>query len=261
MRHQIAGFKKARIQFAPPEQIVKLQLKATTPLEKKESYKHALPHFQQPGQAYFVTWCLKDAVPKKALKRYADELEHLGAAISGCGDFQSPDLRNAIENRVTQTEKLREQYYALRKKYIKAYDDLLDAERNPKVNLSNPGNTKIIIEAIQFWEGKKLSNLAWSIMPNHVHWVFQLLEKDEESKPVYLQDILQSVKRNTANRINKAEARTGNLWQKESFDTTIRDEKHMYYAIEYTLNNPVSAGLVKDRKDWLGNGCDGCGDF
>jgi len=95
-------------------------------------------------------------------------------------------------------------------------------------------------------------------MPNHVHWVLELLEKDKEGNPIYLQDILQSVKRHTANRINKAEGRTGNLWQKESFDTTIRDEKHMYYAIEYTLNNPVSAGLVKDRKDWPGSGC---GDF
>ena len=101
------------------------------------------------------------------------------------------------------------QYYSLRKRYIKAYDDLLDAERNIIVNLSKPGNTKIIAEAIQFWDGKKLSNHAFSIMPNHLHWVFQLLEKDEEGKPVYLQDVLQSVKRHTANRINKAEGRTG----------------------------------------------------
>ena len=230
-------------------------------MEKKESYKHALPHFQQPGQAYFVTWCLKDAVPKKAMKRYTDELEILGDAIShGCGDFQSPNIKSAIENRATrnaapdtETEKIRKQYYVLRKKYIKAYDDLLDAERNPTVNLSKPGNIKIIAEAIQFWEGRKLSNRAWSIMPNHVHWVLELLEKDTIDNPVYLQDVLQSVKRHTANQINKAERRTGNLWQKESFDTTIRDEKHMYYAIEYTLNNPVSAGLVKDRKDWPGS--------
>jgi len=38
-------------------------------MEKKEFYRHALPHFQQPGQAYFVTWSLKDALPAKALKR------------------------------------------------------------------------------------------------------------------------------------------------------------------------------------------------
>lgn len=227
-------------------------------LEKKESYKHTLPHFQQSGQAYFVTWCLKDSVPKKALKRYTDELELLGDAIFN--RVSSRRLEIAAPN--PDIEKLRVQYCNLRKKYIKAYDDLLDAVHNPVTDLSKPANTAIISEALLFWEGKKLLNRAWSIMPNHVHWVLQLLEKDEEGKPVYLQDILQSVKRHTANRINKAEKRVGNLWQKESFDTTIRDEKHLYFAIEYTLNNPVSAGLVIDQSDWPGNGRGiGCGEW
>ena len=81
---------------------------------------------------------------------------------------------------------------------------------------------------------------------------FQLYEMDKNKNLVYLQDIMHSVKRFTANRINKLENRTGTLWQKESFDTTIRNEKHLYYAIEYTLNNPVSANLVTDRNDWIG---------
>ena len=92
-------------------------------------------------------------------------------------------------------------------------------------------------------------------MPNHIHWVFRVFEKDEKGHPVYLQDILYSVKRFTANSINKLENRTGPLWQKESFDTTIRDEKHLYYAVEYTLNNPVSAGIANQRHDWPGNWC------
>lgn len=100
---------------------------------------------------------------------------------------------------------------------------------------------------------EEIENHAYSIMPNHIHWVLELLENDEKGNPVYLQDILQSVKRHTSNRINKLEGRTGSLWQKESFDTTIRNEKHLYHAVEYTLNNPVNAGLVSDRNDWPGN--------
>jgi putative transposase len=100
-------------------------------------------------------------------------------------------------------------------------------------------------------------------MPNHVHWVFQLFDKDNEGKPVYLQDILHSVKRFSSNRINKVENREGALWQKESFDTTIRDETHLYYAIRYTLNNPVNAGLVSEWHNWAGswNGPTGCCDL
>ncbi len=298
-------------------------------MEKKEFYKHNLPHFQLPGQAYFVTWSLKDAVPKKALIRYTRKLELLksqilgfkrpGAAVSGCSDFRIADsiMRGSesappIKERGSETlpdgqagappgysdsgaansnsldfkkcgsetappikprgsetlpdgqagaspdnlfelEKLKKEYYSLRRKYIKAYDDLLDAERNPHINLSKPELTIAIIETLMFWEGVKLENYAFCVMPNHVHWVFRVFEKDKNGEPVYLQDILYSVKRFSANRINSIENRKGELWQKESFDTTIRDEKHLYYAIEYTLNNPVAAGLVKRRKDWPGS--------
>lgn len=50
-------------------------------MEKKEYYKHLPPHFQQPGQAYFITWILKDAIPPHALKRYTEKLEILRAGI------------------------------------------------------------------------------------------------------------------------------------------------------------------------------------
>ena len=239
-------------------------------MEKKEFYKHNLPHFQLPGQAYFITWSLKDAVPKKALIRYTRKLELLksqiqsfkspGAANSDSPDFKkresefaSPDKKRGSEFASPELQKLKMEYYLLRKKYIKAYDDLLDADRNPHINLSKPEHTKAIIETLKFWDGVKLENYALCVMSNHVHWVFRVFEKDKNGKPVYLQDILYSVKRFSASRINVLENRKGELWQKESFDTTIRDEMHLARAIEYTLNNPVSAGIVKEWKDWPGS--------
>lgn len=227
-------------------------------MDRKEFYKHNLPHFQQPGQAYFVTWSLKDAVPKKALIRYTRKLELLKSQITSMGAANSDSLilkRRGSESASPELEKLKTEYYSLRKKYIKAYDDLLDAERNPNVNLSKPVHTKTIIETLRFWKGIKLENYAFCIMPNHVHWVFRVFEMDKNEEPVYLQDILYSVKRFTANQINPIENRKVSLWQKESFDTTIRDKKHLYYAIEYTLNNPVSAGMVKEWKVWPGCWC------
>ncbi len=217
-------------------------------MEKKESYRHILPHFQQPGQTYFVTWSLHDAIPPKALARYTTELEMLKSQIK---------FLEKQKSQPSEIEKIKQEYYSVRKKYIKAYDDLLDSDICPAINLSKTRNTEIIKTALQFWEGKKLRNLAFTIMPNHVHWVVKLLNKDSKEDPVYLQDILQSVKRHSSNRINKAENRLGKLWQKESFDTTIRNEKHLYYAIKYTLNNPVKAGLVSDWRDWKGTWYEG----
>ena len=145
----------------------------------------------------------------------------------------------------------------MRRQYIKAFDDLLDSDRNPKIDLSKPENLQIILGSLQFWEGQKLQNIAFTIMPNHVHWVVKLLDNDSKGNPVYLQDILQSVKRNSSYRINKVENRSGTLWQKESFDTTIRNDKHLLNAINYTLNNPVKAGLASDWREWKGTwyGC------
>ena len=213
-------------------------------MEKKEFYRHYLPHYQQPGQAYFITWSLKDAVPAKALHSYTLQLEMLKSHIT---------MHKLEKSENFIIESLEDEYNAVRRKYIKAYNDLLDAERDPIINLSKPEYTEIIIGSLKFLEGKKLNNCAFTIMSNHVHWVFEVLEKDEKGNPVYLQDIMQSVKRFSANRINKLENRQGHLWQKENFDTTIRDNKHMYNAVNYTLNNPVAAGLVTDWKLWPGS--------
>ncbi len=218
---------------------------------KKEYYKHILPHYQLPGQAYFVTWILQDAVPQKALQRYTQKLEEL------------KNLRELYKKQKSDKhtqDKITQQILSVRRKYIKAFEDLIHVANCSDVDLSKFGNREIVKESLIFWEGKKLINFAFCIMPNHVHWVFQLKEKDEFGRLVYLEDIMHSVKRYSANQINKLENRQGKLWQKESFDTTIRNEKHLYNTMEYTWNNPVAAGLVKKREDWPGLGF-GCGGF
>jgi len=212
-------------------------------MEKKEFYRQALPHFQQSGQAYFVTWCLKDAVPPKALEVYTHQLKELKSTIEIAKS-------NKVEDEIISDLKF--SYYNVRKKYMKAFDDLLHLQTKFIVNLSNVENTKIVLNALCFWEGKRIQNYAICVMSNHVHWVFRVLEKDENGAPIYLQDILQSVKRFSSNKINKHENISGTLWQDESYDTTIRDEFHLHNAINYTLNNPVSAGLVKNWWEWKG---------
>ena len=39
-------------------------------------------------------------------------------------------------------------------------------------------------------------------------------------------------------------------WEREYFDTLIRDGEHLKRAIRYTENNPVKAALVAERKAW-----------
>jgi REP element-mobilizing transposase RayT len=203
-------------------------------MEKKESYRHNLPHFQNRGQAYFVTWNLKNAIPQKVFYKYATKLNILKTNISFLEQLQSEPLELA---------KAKKEYFISRNKYILAYAEMLDNYMSPEIDLSQPEIREIMVQTLRFWHGVRLHNFAFTVMPNHVHWVFELYAWDMEGKQVFLQDILQSVKRFSSNRINKLLGSAGSFWQKESFDTTIRNERHLQYAIQYTLNNPVNLHL------------------
>jgi len=219
-------------------------------MEKKESYRHTLPHFQKQGQAYFVTWSLKDAIPHKVVYKAARKLNLLRLQIKTLEQLPSEFMALA---------RAKKEYFQYRKKYIQAYAEILDNCKSPAINLSDPEIVEILVSTLQFWHGRKINNFAFTVMPNHVHWVFELYPRNQDGNPLYLQDLMQSVKRFSSNRINKVLGRTGPLWQKESFDTTIRNYRHLQCAIRYTLNNPVKAGLVGNWTDWPGTwgGCRG----
>lgn len=278
---------------------------------KKEHYRGKLPHYQQPGQWYFITCTLRGAMPKGAMQKYSlaleaaknrvKELEVSGVGVCnsnsplGVGNSPSPSP-------LTQAKK---EYQITQRKYRLAYDKFVHKSNTPNFSLVTNNNLKIITEALQFWEGKRLHSHAWCIMSNHFHWVVSLFEQESaplgeldivsptenreldfegptkhresdfasptrsweleapspntpspetsspgQGQPVYLQDILHSIKRYTAREINKNENRTGQLWEHESFDTTIRNEKHFYNVVNYTIQNPVSARLVKHWREW-----------
>jgi len=62
---------------------------------------------------------------------------------------------------------------------------------------------------------------------------------------------MKSIKGFSSRKINKVLDRVGeSVWQKESFDRMVRDRIELRYRINYVLNNPVDAGLVKHWKEW-----------
>jgi len=99
-----------------------------------------------------------------------------------------------------------------------------------------------ILDACRFWDGKKIRLHLVCVMPDHVH---ALIEPLEETPGVYhdLSKVLHSIKSFTAHEINKMMRRSGPLWEEESWDRIIRDEKDYYEKWQYIVNNPVKAGL------------------
>ena len=79
------------------------------------------------------------------------------------------------------------------------------------------------------------------VMPNHVHVLLRPINEHE------LEDILHSIKSFTANQINKLMERSGEFWQRQSYDHIVRDFDQLTAFQEYIAANPVKAKLNKDQ--------------
>ncbi|MDZ4778083.1 MAG: transposase [Alphaproteobacteria bacterium] len=86
--------------------------------------------------------------------------------------------------------------------------------------------------------------VAWCVMPNHVHVVF------EQMAGRLLGRAVQELKSVSAHRINKQLSRKGAVWRREYFDRYMRDGDHLVQTVRYVEANPVKAGLVENVMDW-----------
>jgi len=82
-------------------------------------------------------------------------------------------------------------------------------------------------------------------MPNHVHAVVFL----PENAP-FLAETLQRLKGYTALQANKILGRTGQFWQRETYDHIVRNGEEMQRVVAYVVTNPVKAGLVENWEHW-----------
>jgi len=185
-------------------------------MRKRYFHRRNLPHLHYNEGDYFVTFRLKDSLPSKLIEELRSDLEKNSAELS-----------------------IKE------KKLFKKYDDLLDSGNYGANYLLNKQVASIIKEAIEKYENELYQTICYCIMPNHVHIAFTILDTGKS-----LSDIMKLIKGRSAISINKLLDRKGNLWQAESFDRLIREEKEMYNIVKYVLLNPVKANLVSDWKDW-----------
>jgi REP element-mobilizing transposase RayT len=108
---------------------------------------------------------------------------------------------------------------------------------------------QILIDAFAFREGEHYETLAYSIMPNHVHWVVRHL-----SARWTMGQLVANLKRHVARQSNLHLGLTGKpYWQPESWDRFIRTQKELERSVRYTLLNPVNCHLIDDWCKWPGN--------
>ncbi len=185
-----------------------------------------LPHCDFPGLVQFVTFRLADSMP--ASRR--GEWEHL--------------LK--IEDDREKRMKLEE------------YLDRGVGE----CYLRDARIAKLMEDTLLFFHHQRYELLAWCVMPNHVHVLVHVwqtpLSKIVQSWKRYVAthaETHRSERRSPTRRVSEndtnAPARRAALqWQREYWDTFMRDEAQEKTAIRYIENNPVKAGLSTTKEQW-----------
>jgi len=121
--------------------------------------------------------------------------------------------------------------------------------------LANTDLAKIVEDSFFHFAGVRCDLYAYVVMPSHIHWLFQPLPSwvqelpDDARSP--RERVNYSVKRFTANQCNQHHQTRGPFWQIESYDHWVRDVDEMERIIHYIEENPVKAGLVQAREEWI----------
>lgn len=175
-----------------------------------------LPHLYYNEGIYFVTARLANTIP-------IDKLELMHQNIL---DKQNSNFSKYINHFID-------------------YDSYLDKTSHGFDAFKNHSCAEILKNCLHYPDGKDYRLICYTIMSNHFHLVFELINRE---KPV--SKIMQSIKGISANRINKSLNTSGQFWQSESYDRLVRDDIELYFTIKYVLLNPVNAKLVDDWRKW-----------
>ena len=112
-----------------------------------------------------------------------------------------------------------------------------------------PAARSLVIDSVRHFDGQRYELFATCVMPDHVHVLFQpfIKETSADGTAVFwtLTELLHSIKSYSANEINRVEQTPGiSVWEKESLDTLMRDDRQLEEAFAYICRNPLDAGLT-----------------
>jgi len=93
----------------------------------------------------------------------------------------------------------------------------------------------VVIDHCKSMEPESYQLICLSVMPNHIHILFEQYQD--------LGEIVCKLKGGLAFKINKKLNLNGSFWERDYYDKTIRDERHLKTTYDYIENNAVKAAL------------------
>ena len=187
------------------------------------TYKNnRLSHWNVPNGIYFVTFNVADALPAPMLAKLRNERETIRNTLRASRGRLTPQEQNAISLF-----------------FIEECESELDRGRGSCI-FRNAAAAGLMRDVLHHFNHERYELFTWSIMPNHLHVIFQLLVSHN------IDAVMHSWKSYSSKEQNRILGREGQLWQEGYFDRTIRNRDELKSKIAYVLNNPARAGLA----DW-----------
>jgi REP element-mobilizing transposase RayT len=178
--------------------------------------KNRLPHWQQTGAIYFVTFHLADSIPAELLESWKSEKS-------------AWELANPPPHSPKQIQEYHRKFSAQKEEW-------LDAGHGSCV-LRHTDAGKVVAEALHFYEEKLTAMFSFVVMPNHIHALFGLLGEAE------LDDVQRRWKSFTSYELRKRFAGIWPGWQKSYYDRLVRDGEHFERCVRYIRHNPAKLPL------------------
>jgi carbamoylphosphate synthase large subunit/REP element-mobilizing transposase RayT len=175
-----------------------------------------LPHWEQEGTTYFVTFRLADSVPNTLLNQWRDDLNSWLKFHPRPWDYQTAHD------------------YEIR--FQEGPEKWFDENRGDCV-LRDHRAAEIVANSLKHFQGERYWVDSFIVMPNHVHVIVQ------PTTGYALSHILHTWKSFSAHAVNKALGRTGDLWMEESHDRIVRDWESLINYRSYIAANPQKANL------------------
>ncbi|WP_188860684.1 REP-associated tyrosine transposase [Marinobacterium nitratireducens] len=115
--------------------------------------------------------------------------------------------------------------------------------RNRQALFRDLQSARILVRSLRA-ESDNATTLAFVVMPDHLHWLLQLIDG------VTLSGLMQRVKSASAHHINRHLQLSGAVWQSGFHDHAVRTEEDLRQLARYVVANPLRAGLVSKVGDY-----------
>ena len=104
---------------------------------------------------------------------------------------------------------------------------------------------RIVVNVLREMHDQGLADtLAFTVMPDHLHWLLLLGEK------LTLSQVAGLMKSCVTKRLRREQGLVGHVWQPGFLDRQLRPGESVLGVARYIVANPVRAGLVKSVRDY-----------